>query len=55
MTDCQFERKVCDMFRPNTTPFILVFKKDKVYKVKFMKTTISSEDILDMLSADNFI
>ena len=42
------------MFRPNTTPFILVFKKDKVYKVKFMKTTISSEDILDMLSADNF-
>lgn len=43
------------MFRPNNSPFILVFQRDKVYKVKFMKTTITSEDILEMLSADKFI
>lgn len=43
------------MFRPSGMPFILVFQKDKVYKVKFMKTTITSEDILEMLSAEKFV
>jgi len=43
------------MFQPRNFPFFLLFKKDKVYNVKFLKSTIASEDILDMLSAENFI
>lgn len=54
MVDCHFERMVCDMFRPKITPFVLLFKKDKVYEYNNMKSAgnITKQELLDFLSSD---
>lgn len=52
--DCQFERAVCDMFRPRGDS-IYLFKADKVYEYASMKSTVSKADLLEYLSGDNHI
>jgi len=52
VTDCNFDRDVCDIFRPSEFPFILFVKENKIYRYK---GSLAIEDLLKYLSADNYI
>ena len=44
------------MFRPKVFPFILLFKKDKIYEYNNLKSNeiITKQELLDFLSGDQF-
>lgn len=54
MVDCQFEGEVCDLFKPSSIPQIFVLGMDSVYQVRSLKPDLRTEDILALISGDEY-
>ena len=51
-TDCHFDRHVCDIFRVDKFPFVLLFKDNKIFRYT---GSLELNDTLSYLSGDNFM
>ena len=54
MVDCTFEQKVCALFQVRGTPHLAMSAKDKVYKLRTLKPVLDKDDILALLSGDDY-
>ena len=54
MVDCQFERQVCQFFKIQDMPNLMVLGMDKVYQIKTLKTRLLKEDFLALLSGEDY-
>mmetsp|Transcript_40077 Transcript_40077/g.52503 ORF Transcript_40077/g.52503 Transcript_40077/m.52503 type:complete len:109 (-) Transcript_40077:253-579(-) len=59
MADCQFERRVCDIFAKQGTrmdyPALLLFKEGQIWMYAGQRQDVTKDTLLDYLSGDNFL
>jgi hypothetical protein len=54
MVDCTFEREVCELFNFSAFPHMVMITRDKVYMIRSLKTVLQKEDILELLSGEDY-